>query len=98
MCMPEGVGGPWEVKVSRGSNNWIGSIQDPRPEFLGTGLYVSGASWEGGYMSKKRGCNLISAVSWMEENPATSDGVFQGQRKYVGGRGSCGHPDLHSLP
>lgn len=49
MCMPEGVRGLCEVKVSRGSNNWTGSIQDPCPEFLGTGLYVSGASWEGDY-------------------------------------------------
>lgn len=62
MCMPEGVRGPCEVKVSRGSNNWIESIQDPCPDLHGTGLYVSGASREGDYMSKKGGCNLISAV------------------------------------
>lgn len=62
------------------------------------GLCVSGASWEGGYVSEKGGCDVISAVSWVKKNPGTSGGVFKGQRKYVEGRGSCGHPDLHSWP
>lgn len=38
-------------------------------------------------MSKKGGWDLISAVSWVKENPGTSGGVFKGQRKYVEGRG-----------
>lgn len=50
-------------------------------------------------MSEKAECHPISAVSWMEKRPACSGGADQGQGQAVqavGGRGSCGHPDVHS--
>lgn len=67
--------------------------------FLGKRQLEQGGQGEGWRKpwEKKGGGNLIPAVSRIEKkNPATSDRVFQGQRKYVEGRGSCGHSDLRS--
>ena len=55
------------MKESNENNDWIESLQEPCQEFLGMRLCVSGASWEGGSVSKKGGWDLISAVSWVKE-------------------------------
>lgn len=46
---------------------------------------------------ERREGKLIQAVSRMEKkNPATSDGVLQGQSECIRDRGWCGHSDLRS--